>query len=144
MDDLLDDFQLEKDIENAEHAGFWNRVAASIIDSIIIGLPLGLLSFVIGINNEEGLTNLISILVNWLYNVLQETSTSKATIGKKALGIEVVDINGEKLTFSRATGRLFGKYISALILGIGFIMAGFTEKKQALHDIMANTLVIKK
>ena len=65
-------------------------------------------------------------------------------MGKKALGIIVTDLNGAKISFSRATGRYFGKILSGLILYIGFLMAAFTQKKQALHDKLAGCLVINK
>jgi uncharacterized RDD family membrane protein YckC len=73
-----------------------------------------------------------------------ESSSWQATLGKKALGMEVTDMEGRRIGFGRATGRTFGKIISAFILYIGFLMAAFTEKKQALHDMIAGCLVIKK
>ena len=66
-----------------------------------------------------------------------------ATIGKRVLGLQVVDLSGQRVTFKRATGRFFGKILSSPLC-FGFIMAAFTEKKQALHDILAGCLVIKK
>lgn len=84
-----------------------------------------------------------SILISWLYSALMESSSKKATLGKMALGLIVTDMNGVKLSFGRASGRYFGKILSGLILNIGFIMAAFTEKKQALHDILAGTLVLE-
>lgn len=84
------------------------------------------------------------ILFGWLYFTGLESSLMKATFGKIALGIIVTDLDGNRISFGRANGRYWCKYISALILMIGYIMAGFTEKKQALHDTMANTLVVKK
>ncbi|MEP0823148.1 MAG: RDD family protein [Ignavibacterium sp.] len=80
----------------------------------------------------------------WLYFALMESSAKQATLGKMALSIIVTDVNGNRLTFGRATGRYFGKILSGLILYIGFIMAAFTEKKQALHDMIAGTLVVNK
>lgn len=80
----------------------------------------------------------------WLYFALMESSSKQATLGKMALSIIVTDVNGNRLTFGRATGRYFGKILSGLILYIGFIMAAFTEKKQALHDMIAGTLVVNK
>jgi uncharacterized RDD family membrane protein YckC len=71
-----------------------------------------------------------------------ESSSRQATVGKIALGLRVTDLNGERITFLRATGRYFGKIISGMILYIGFIMAAFTEKRQALHDLMAECLVV--
>jgi len=86
---------------------------------------------------------IISVVVAWLYSALMESSSKKATLGKMALGLIVTDLQGNKITFARASGRFFGKILSGLILNIGFIMAAFTQKKQALHDIMADTLVLE-
>ena len=72
------------------------------------------------------------------------SSEKQATVGKMVLGIVVTDINGGPISFARATGRHFAKWLSALILGIGFLMAAFTEKKQALHDMIADTLVVNR
>ena len=81
--------------------------------------------------------------MQWLYFALLESSAKQGTLGKMALGIRVTDLDGNRISFGRATGRYFAKFISAIILYIGFIMAAFTAKKQALHDIIASTLVIK-
>ncbi|MCF8242877.1 MAG: RDD family protein [Melioribacteraceae bacterium] len=85
---------------------------------------------------------IVSVIVKWLYYALMESSTKQATLGKMALGIKVTDTLGNRISFGKATGRYFGKILSGLILNIGYIMAAFTEKKQALHDILANCLVI--
>jgi len=87
---------------------------------------------------------LLALVLTWLYYALLESSSWQATLGKKALGLEVTDLAGGRISFGRATGRYFARWISAMTLGIGFIMAGFTEKKQALHDILVGTLVIRK
>jgi uncharacterized RDD family membrane protein YckC len=73
-----------------------------------------------------------------------ETSKYQGTIGKIALGLKVTDMNGDKLDISKSLIRNLGKIISGIILYVGYMMAGFTEKKQALHDIIAGTLVVKK
>jgi uncharacterized RDD family membrane protein YckC len=148
------------------YAGFWLRFVAFIIDTIvlyfvgtIITLPfiasMGLRGIMRGhmpMSPEELMPLmgafirliLIRTVLNWLYYALLESSTWQGTLGKKALGLEVTDLEGRRISFGRATGRFFAKIISALILWIGFIMAGFTEKKQALHDMIAGTLVIRK
>jgi uncharacterized RDD family membrane protein YckC len=82
--------------------------------------------------------------VAWVYWAVLESSPWRATLGKKLFGIEVTDLNGRRISFARATGRHFAKNISLLMLGIGFLMAGFTEKKQACHDILAGCLVLRK
>jgi uncharacterized RDD family membrane protein YckC len=80
----------------------------------------------------------------WLYFALMESSSKQGTLGKMALSIVVTDVNGNRITFGRATGRYFGKILSGLILYIGYIMVAFTEKKQGLHDMIAGTLVVNK
>jgi len=83
-------------------------------------------------------------IICWLYFALMESSKRQATLGKMAMGIVVSNMKGKRISFARATGRHFAKIISRIILRIGFIMAGFTRKKQALHDMMADCLVVKK
>ena len=78
----------------------------------------------------------------WLYYALMESSSFQATIGKRALGLKVTGMNGEPISFGTASIRYFGKILSHLIFSIGYIMAAFTEKKQALHDMLAGCLVI--
>lgn len=87
--------------------------------------------------------SLVSTIIQWLYYAIMEASSKQGTLGKMAVGIKVTDLDGNRITFGRATGRYFAKILSGLILMIGYIMAAFTDKKQALHDMLANTLVIK-
>lgn len=84
----------------------------------------------------------LNMIAEWLYYALMESSNKQATLGKMIVGIKVTDLSGNKITFGRATGRHFGKILSSLILSIGYLMAAFTEKKQALHDLIANCLVV--
>lgn len=86
----------------------------------------------------------ITLIASWLYFALMESSKKQATLGKMALNIIVVDMQGKRISFGRASGRYFAKIISGMILYVGFIMAAFTEKRQALHDIIAGTLTIEK
>ena len=138
------------------YASFWLRVAAYLIDSILLGLiffPLGLgLGLMMGAtgNNQDpelmlGLNwglNVVSLVVTWLYSSLLESSSWQGTVGKKLVGLRVTDLDGRRISFGRATGRHFGKILSGLICLVGFIMAAFTEKHQALHDQLAGTLVL--
>jgi uncharacterized RDD family membrane protein YckC len=87
----------------------------------------------------------ISLVLTWLYHAYFESSDWQATPGKRVMSIYVTDMNGQRLSFLHATGRFFAKIITGLIpLGIGYIMAGFTERKQALHDMIAGTLVVRR
>ncbi len=136
------------------YAGFWKRFAASLIDSIILMVGAGIIGVILGIaafasGNEEStaleaVANLVGVVIDWLYAALMESSASQATLGKMALGIKVTDLDGNRIGFGKATGRHFGKIISALMLLVGYLMAAFTARKQALHDIMAGCLVVEK
>lgn len=152
-----------------EYAGFWRRVAAYIIDGIIISIPMYIIMFLVGGGSMMAMggdpSNMspqqqeelamammgmfaivvpLFIVLPWLYFAFMESSTKMASLGKMALGIIVTDTEGNRISFWRATGRYFGKIVSGIILYIGFLMVAFTEKKQGLHDIMADTLVVMK
>ena len=86
----------------------------------------------------------LTIFVVWLYYAFFEASAWQATPGKRILNLYVTDVHGRPITFARATLRYFGKMISGLTFMVGYVVAGFTEKKQALHDIIANTLVMRR
>lgn len=148
------------------YAGFWLRFVAWIIDRVVLGISFSFIS--VPVMAASGLRNImmdhppqtpadllgllgvvyklvvLAVVFNWLYYALLESSAWQATLGKKALGLEVTDMNRRRVSFARATGRYFGKIVSAFILMIGFIMAGFTAQKQALHDMMAGCLVLRK
>jgi uncharacterized RDD family membrane protein YckC len=126
------------------YAGFWRRVAAAILDGLIVGAVTAPFSIGMSSGNRYSATaSSISTVVSWLYSALMESSAKQATLGKMALGIRVTDLDGNRITFGKATGRYFAKILSALILGIGFLMVAFTERKQGLHDMLAGTLVVR-
>lgn len=138
-----DVFQAE--VKAREYAGFWKRFLALIVDGIILqisSLVILLINYVLG--TTDAIDFLLNLILSWLYFALMESSRQQATLGKQALGIMVTDLNGNRISFGKATIRNFGKLISVLILCIGLIVAGFTEKKQALHDMIAGCLVVKK
>jgi uncharacterized RDD family membrane protein YckC len=135
-----------------DYAGFWRRVGAILIDGLLLSLVTIPLNAAFGGDpmdaNAQGayLTSPaygISTVIQWLYFALMESSSKQATLGKMAIGIRVTDLEGNRIGFGRATGRYFAKILSALIIGIGFLMAAFTQRKQALHDLIAGTLVVK-
>ena len=148
------------------YAGFWLRFVAFIIDFIVIYAVRAIIFKPFGIDaGMHGMFHgrqprdfaeiapmlgmiiriaIISSIMQWLYFALMESSVWQATLGKKALGLSVTDLEGRRIGFGRATGRYFAKILSSLTLFIGYLMAGFTEKKQALHDMIAGTLVLRK
>jgi uncharacterized RDD family membrane protein YckC len=136
------------------YAGFWIRFGAMIIDSIIVGIVNAILTFLLvgsvslAGNPDAGMGALILSFTVTLtlyvgYFCGFESSSRQATPGKMAVGIKVGDANGEQISFANAVGRYFAKFISGIILLIGYMMAGWDEKKQALHDKIAGTYVFE-
>jgi len=153
------------------YAGFWLRFVAYLIDGIVSCLAFAILLIPLFVLTGAGaaLGKIISdgdigdgmgaflgvgfifgffgiiLVVSWLYYALSESSSWQATLGKKILNLKVTDLTGQPISFGRASGRYFAKIITGLIpLMIGYIMAGFTEKKQAIHDMIASCLVLRR
>jgi uncharacterized RDD family membrane protein YckC len=154
------------------YGGFWQRFAAYLIDGFITGaaimvlvVPVVMLTGVMAHlgslahqPGEEmdpaaaamfftvmfGLAG-IAILISWLYHAYLESGEKQATWGKSAMGLYVTDVAGQRISFARASGRFFSKIVTGMIpLFIGWIMAAFTERRQALHDMIASTVVLKR
>ena len=139
------------------YGGFWIRVVAAIIDAIILRVVVAPVSMIFGGLGMAGMmsgfphrglallgggvTFILLLFGSWLYEAFMESSSYQATLGKMIFGMKVTDLNGNRISFGRATGRHFAKWLSGMILGIGYIMVGFTERKQGLHDLLAGTLV---
>lgn len=156
----------------AVYAGFWLRFVAWVIDRFVVGIPVIAVVMLIVVLTGMGLAIhrsrlpgswgdspllplwligtlpliiCVALFGGWFYYALMESSSWQGTLGKRALGLVVTDLSGARITFGRASGRYFARIITVLIpLFIGFIMAGFTEKKQALHDMIASCLVVRR
>ena len=142
------------------YGGFWIRFVAAFVDGVITAVPNFLFGFFAemaapmaptgtGAPTQAAmglsvLINVISIVIAWLYEAMFTASTYQATPGKMLVGLKVVDLNGNRISFARATGRHFAKIVSGIICGIGYIMAAFDERMRGLHDQMASTLVVYK
>jgi len=126
------------------YAGVGERFLAVLIDGFILAIPNYLIGTGLSQDPESVAPNFLGALLGWLYFALQESSAAQATLGKRAMGIKVINQEGQRISFGQATGRYFGKIISTLILFIGYLMAFWDQKRQTLHDKMANTYVVKK
>lgn len=142
------------------YAGFWLRAIALIIDGIVIKLTLGIaLSFLFPqpsiqvtedsfsasmyfeqMGNPENWLHVVGL---WLYFTLLESSSWQATVGKKILSLKVTDLNGNRIGLGQANIRYWSKLLSFVTLFVGYILAGLTQRKQALHDLIAKTLVVR-
>jgi len=157
---------------NVTYAGFWLRFVAYLVDSLILGVAVMALFVpffflmggvaMLGSLPRHGAERLepaqfaafmslifaligVALIVGWLYYAYLESGETQATWGKRMLGLYVTDLSGNRITFGRASGRFFAKIISRLIpFWIGYIMAGFTERRQALHDMIASCLVLRR
>ncbi len=123
----------------AAYAGFWERFGAAFLDGLILAIPGYALQYLFG--EVQGF--LFAIVIDWLYYAVQESGPAQATLGKKALGLQVTAVDGNRVSFGQATGRFFGRYVSAILLLIGYLMMLWDDRKQTLHDKMAGTLVVK-
>lgn len=165
--------------EAPTYAGFWIRFVAAVIDAIVVGIPLLVLVAILyiaiyGANFNPAAPapidpwfNILPLPIWWLYQSLMESSGWQATLGKRAMGIVVTDLDGNRMTFGRASARHWaGQIFQLLALPLGFlpqdnigvmsftlllalctliayVMAAFHPKKQALHDILAGTLALR-
>jgi len=129
--------------------GFWIRLGARVIDLVLVTLALALFEFVLrgslhryASPAEEGYWTLLWFVGHWLYFAGLHASEWQGTLGKRALGLRVVDAQGQRISFARATGRFFAEILSSLILLVGYLMVAFTQRKQGLHDMLAETFVV--
>jgi uncharacterized RDD family membrane protein YckC len=143
------------------YAGFWKRVAAYLVDYIlltvtsaivggIIGAVLGLAMSSGGSTGStieaaaQGVGMLLGIAIGVAYYAAFHSSKGGATLGKMVVGIKVVRSDGERISLLRAIGRYFAAFLSGLILCIGYLMAAFTDRKQTLHDMICDTVVVDR
>lgn len=159
MDQILDT-QTYEQRRPAAYAGFWIRVAAAIIDGIILSIAfwvvIAFFGFLAATSIDESDVDSSTIIAGvagfyglifvgyLLYYSLMESSSRQGTLGKMAVGIKVGDANGNRISFANALGRTASKYISQIILYIGYMMVGWDGRKQGLHDKIANTFVFYK
>ena len=148
--------------QKVAYAGFWLRAVAQVIDWFVLLIPtfvivlfaVAFLGLQLPPPEETAIGRIppmrefipmeaIFVVVQWLYYAFMESSSWQGTLGKRALGIGVSDLRGHRLSFGRASGRFFGKILSNLTFLAGYALAAFTERRQALHDILAKCLVVK-
>ena len=149
------------------YGGFWIRVAAYLIDGLLVGIvtfPIFFLTIFPSVaavihqaeSNQEpgpevvaalmgsiGFFALIAFCGHWLYEALLTSSSWQGTIGKRILRLKVTDDRGNRIGFGRSTARFFAKILSGWIMYVGFIMVAFMERKRGLHDVICGTQVLR-
>lgn len=156
---LVDIQEFEKIIPY--YAEFWKRFLAAMLDlvflsigwALFLGIIYGAISLVFFIGEKSmiistlrpfiaGFGSILMLVTHWFYFTVLESSSKQATLGKQIMKIIVTDLKERRITLGKANLRYFGKIISALLLFFGYIIAGFTAKRQALHDKIAGTVVL--
>ncbi len=144
-----------------EYAPIWRRFLAAMIDISIVLLVVlpGVIAFfwvvevitgLVGMDRENSrqLAGIAAVLLglvgDWLYHARMQSSSRQGTYGKQFMGLRVTGLGGEPISFGQATGRHFAKFLSTFALMVGFLVAAVTRKKQALHDMVAGTLVVRR
>lgn len=149
------------------YGGFWIRVAAYLIDGLLVGVvtfPIFFLTIFPSVaavihqaeSNQEpgpevmaalfgsiGVFALVAFCGHWLYEALLTSSSWQGTVGKRILRLKVTDDNGNRIGFGRSTARFFAKILSGWIMYVGFIMVAFMERKRGLHDVICGTQVLR-
>ena len=137
------------------YAGFWARLGAAVIDGMLVGIVIilvsTLVSFAFFIPSSASAQSasstmfstsiVIGLFIAWIYYAYLESSPAQATLGKRVIRARVTDLEGRRISFRRASGRWLAKFVSLIPLCLGFLLIGFTGKKQGLHDKIAGTLV---
>jgi uncharacterized RDD family membrane protein YckC len=137
-----------------QYAGFWNRTAAHLIDLLVAVLLFS--PFEIALFSHSSLKwedyaadprytvarCFVSATVFWLYVAFMESSKKQATLGKRVVGVIVTDMKGDRISFGRATARFFSHFLCDLTCAIGYLIVALSRRKQALHDLIAGTVVV--
>ncbi|MFB6212399.1 MAG: RDD family protein [Candidatus Magasanikbacteria bacterium] len=138
-----------------KYASFLDRLAAFGLDWFILAIITAAATSLVGFEytnpdnfQQFKLTQMLpqvaGIIVGWIYYAGMESSELQATIGKQVMNLKVTDLDEKRVSFLKATARHFSKILSVLSLGVGFLMIIFTEKKQALHDMVANCVILNE
>jgi len=139
------------DVAPVRYGGFWRRLWAFVVDSILVWFLTALVQLAMRVNVlmpdysawPDRIALLFGIVISWLYAALFMSSRWQGTLAQQVLDLRVTDLSGRRISFLRATARHFAEYGSALLLCLGYAPILFHERRQALHDLIAGTLVVR-
>lgn len=133
--------------------GFWRRLAAALVDGIVLFFPQAITRVVLNLpllatgESSDAVAELLvsvgTLVLYWLYSSLLESSARQATLGQQLLGLRVMDLEGRRISFARASARYFGQILSALICGVGYLFNLWTSRRQTLHDLIAGCVLVR-
>ena len=139
-------------VEQVSYAGFWRRFWALLIDVIVTYFPIATVRVLLGLPASGSFdplqpaawwAALFEMGIDWLYAAFLISSPWRATLGQAVMDLHVTDLNGDRITFGRASARYFAQVLNLVTLGFGVLMQVFTARRQALHDLVSGTVVVR-
>jgi uncharacterized RDD family membrane protein YckC len=139
-------------VEQVAYAGFWRRFWALLIDVIVTYFPIATVRVLLGLPASGSFDPLqasawwagtFELLIDWLYAAILISSPWRATLGQAVMDLHVTDLNGDRISFARATGRWLAQILNLVTLGFGILLQVFTTRRQALHDLVSRTVVVR-
>ncbi|MGH6961310.1 MAG: RDD family protein, partial [Dongiaceae bacterium] len=132
-------------VQQGQYGGFWIRLLAFMTDVAVLFVATLIILFVGALFGNTGVRigGVAALVLQALYWPLLHASQRQASYGKAMLGLKVTDLEGNRISTMRSFGRALAWIVSAVPLLLGFVMAAFTERKQALHDYIASTCVVR-
>ncbi len=132
------------------YGGFWRRLAAAVVDALVLFFPAATLRVLLGLNplgfDPQTPTSFVAaggeLALDWLYAALLIRSTARGTLGQQLMGLQVVGVHGERVSFARASWRYFAQVFTLLSCGVGYLLQLFTPRRQTLHDLVSSTVVV--
>jgi len=139
-------------IEPVSYAGFWRRFWALLIDVIVTYFPIATVRVLLGLPASGSFDPMLptawwagtfEVVIDWLYAAFLISSPWRATLGQAVMDLHVTDLDGDRITFGRASARYFAQVLNLVTLGFGVLMQVFTARRQALHDLVSGTVVVR-
>jgi uncharacterized RDD family membrane protein YckC len=139
-------------LQQVSYAGFWRRFFGLVIDVIVTYFPIATVRVLLGLPASGSFdplqpaawwAALLEVVIDWLYAALLISSPWRATLGQAVMDLHVTDLNGNRISFLRATGRYVAQILDLVTLGFGLLMQVFSPRRQALHDLVSGTVVVR-
>jgi len=139
-------------LEQVTYAGFWRRFWALLIDVIVTYFPIATVRVLLGLPAGGSLDPLLptawwavlfEVGIDWLYAAILISSPWRATLGQAVMDLHVTDLNGDRISFARATARYLAQILNLLTIGFGLLIQVFSARRQALHDVVSGTVVVR-
>jgi uncharacterized RDD family membrane protein YckC len=134
------------------YGGFWRRFVAALLDTILLYFPAATVRVVLGLSAtgmfdpetaSSWVATTFEFVLDFIYATAFQCSPARATLGMQLMDLHVTDLNGDRISFARATGRYFATLLSIVTFGVGYLLQLFTSRRQTLHDLLAGTVVVR-